>query len=344
SITGNGNDVRLSGDYTSPPGQPSQLDFALDVTPLSMHTVEAFSLGYLRNTSGIISGKLDIKGTTDEPRINGALNFDKASLNVAMLNATFVVDDQRLIFNDSGLRFNKFQLKDSKGNTAVLNGTVTTDTYTDYAFGLTVRADDFQVLNSTQQDNDMYYGLLFISSNLTISGDLDNPTVNGTLRVEEKTDVTFVMPNDDPGMVDREGIVRFVHRGDTTRANVFASVDSLAHTELAGINLSVNIATDKDAAFTVVMDPGSQDALRIQGEAELNAGMTPSGDIRLTGTYTVESGNYSFSFGPVKRLFEFEKGSTLTWSGDPMDARLDITAVYKLKAPTLELVQAQIGN
>src|SRR5690606_19001743 len=101
SITGNGNDVRLSGDYTSPPGQPSQLDFALDVTPLSMHTVEAFSLGYLRNTSGIISGKLDIKGTTDEPRINGALNFDKASLNVAMLNATFVVDDQRLIFNDS---------------------------------------------------------------------------------------------------------------------------------------------------------------------------------------------------------------------------------------------------
>src|SRR5690606_23144949 len=97
-------------------------------------------------------------------------------------------------------------------------------------------------------------------------------------------------------------------------------------------------------AFTVVIDPGSQDALRIQGEAELNAGMNPSGDIRLTGTYTVESGNYSFSFGPVKRLFEFEKGSTLTWSGDPMDARLDITAVYKLKAPTLELVQAQIGN
>lgn len=344
SITGNGNDVRLSGDYTSPPGQPSQLDFVLDVTPLSMHTVEAFSLGYLRNTSGTISGKLDIKGTTDEPRINGALNFDNASLNVAMLNATFVVDDQRLIFNDNGLRFNKFQLKDSKGNTAVLNGTVNTETYTDYAFGLTVRADDFQVLNSTQQDNDMYYGLLFISSNLTISGDMDNPTVNGTLRVEEKTDVTFVMPNDDPGMVDREGIVRFVHRGDTTRANVFASVDSLAHTELAGINLSVNIATDKNAAFTVVMDPGSQDALRIQGEAELNAGMTPSGDIRLTGTYTVESGNYSFSFGPVKRLFEFEKGSTLTWSGDPMDARLDITAVYKLKAPTLELVQAQIGN
>ncbi len=344
SITGNGNDVRLTGDFISPPGGTSQLDFVLNINPMTMHTLEAFSLGYLRNTSGAINGKLDITGTPDQPRINGALNFDKASLNVAMLNATFNIDGQSIAFNDNGLRFNRFQLKDAKGNTAVLNGTVNTKTYTDYAFGLTLTANDFQVLNATQQDNDMYYGQLFISSNLNIKGDLNGPDVSGTLKVNEKTDVTFVLPNDDPGMVDREGIVRFVNRSDTSQANVFARVDSLAHTELSGINLSVNIATDKDAAFTVVIDPGSQDALKIQGEAELNAGMNPSGDIRLTGTYTVESGNYSFSFGPVKRLFEFEKGSTLVWSGDPMDARLNITAVYKLKAPTLELVQAQIGS
>ena len=344
SITGNGNDVKLTGDFISPPGGTSQLDFVLNVNPLSMHTLEAFSLGYLRNTSGAINGKLNITGAPDQPRINGALNFDKASLNVAMLNATFDLDGQRINFNDNGLRFNRFQLKDSKGNTAVLDGTVNTKTYTDYAFGLTLKANDFQVLNSTQQDNDMYYGLLFISTNLNITGNMESPSVSGTLRVEDKTDVTFVLPNDDPGMVDRQGIVRFVDRGDTTQTNVFAGVDSLTHTELSGINLSVNIATDKNAAFTVVIDPGSQDALKIQGTAELNAGMAPSGDIRLTGTYTVESGNYSFSFGPVKRLFEFQKGSTLTWSGDPMDARLNITAVYKLKAPTLELVQAQIGN
>lgn len=344
SITGNGNEVNLTGDFISPPNEPAQLDFVLNLNPLSMHTLEAFSLGYLRNTSGEIEGKLNITGTPDQPRINGALLFDKASLNVAMLNATFNIDGQRINFNDDGLRFNRFELRDSKNNVAVLNGTVNTKTYTDFAFGLTLTANDFQVLNSTQQDNDMYYGLLFLSTNLRITGDMNNPSVSGTLQVDDKTDVTFVLPNDDPGMVDREGIVRFVDRSDTTSANVFAKVDSLTHTELSGINLSVNIATHKNAVFTVVMDPGSQDALKIQGEAELNAGMNPSGDITLNGTYTVESGNYSFSFGPVKRLFEFKKGSTLTWSGDPMDARLDITAVYKLKAPTLELVQAQIGS
>ncbi len=343
-ITGNGNEVNLTGDFISPPDGDAQLDFTLNVAPLTMHTLEAFSLGYLRNTAGGIEGKLRITGSPDQPRINGSLGFNQASFNVAMLNATFNIDGQSINFNDNGLRFNRFALRDGKGNTAVLDGTVNTKTYTDFAFALNLTANDFQVLNSTQQDNDLYYGLLFISTNLRIAGDMNSPSVSGTLQVDDKTDVTFVLPNDDPGMVDREGIVRFVNRSDTSSANVFAKVDSLTHTELGGINLSVNIATHKDAAFTVVIDPGTQDALRIQGEAELNAGMNPAGDIRLTGTYTVESGNYSFSFGPVKRLFEFQKGSTLTWAGDPLDARMDITAVYKLKAPTLELVQAQIGS
>lgn len=343
SITGNGNDVNLSGDFISPPQGDAQLDFVLDLNPLSMHSLDAFSLGYLRNSSGAVNGKLQITGTTNAPRINGALRFDDASLNVAMLNATFNIDGQSINFNDKGLRFNRFSLKDNKGNTAVLNGSITTTTYTDFGFGLTVTANDFHVLNSTQQDNDMYYGQLFISSDLRIQGDMDSPDVSGTLRVDENTDVTFVLPNDDPGMVDRQGIVRFVDRSDTSGTNVFARVDSLTQTELQGLNLSVNVETDEDAAFTVVIDPGSEDALHIRGAAELNAGIDPSGAITMSGTYTVNEGSYSFSFGPVKRLFQFREGSTITWSGDPMNARLDITAVYNLKAPTLELVQTQIG-
>ncbi len=343
SITGNGNDVNLSGDFISPPEGDAQLDFVLNLNPLSMHSLDAFSLGYLRNSTGAVNGKLQITGTPDAPRINGALRFDQASLNVAMLNATFNIDGQSINFNDKGLRFNRFSLKDSKGNTAVLNGTVTTTTYTDFGFNLTLAADDFHVLNSTQKDNDMYYGQLFISSDLRIQGDMASPDVSGTLRVNKNTDVTFVLPNDDPGMVDRQGIVRFVDRSDTSAVNVFARVDSLTQTELQGLNLSVNVETDEEAAFTIVIDPGSKDALHIRGEAELNAGINPSGAITMSGTYTVNEGSYSFSFGPVKRLFRFREGSTITWAGDPMDARLGITAVYNLKAPTLELVQNQIG-
>src|SRR5690606_35267578 len=115
----------------------------------------------------------------------------------------------------------------------------------------------------------------------------------------------FVLPNDAPGMVEREGIIKFVHRSDTTQVNAFARLDSLTTTELGGLRLSMNIQTHPSAAFSIVIDEGSGDALNIKGSADLNAGIDPSGNITLTGTYTVDEGNYSFTFEPVKRVFDF---------------------------------------
>jgi hypothetical protein len=343
-IEGRGNQVSLKGDYISIPNQEAKLDFNLTLDPLTMSTVEAFSMGYLRRTSGHVDGGLRITGTTSAPKIAGSLRFVDAKFNVSMLNADFAVNDQQILFDNAGIRFNRFELIDNKGQTARLNGQIQTNTYQDFNLNLTLQSEDFQVLNAAPSENDLYYGQLYVTTNLRITGNQNSPSINGTLRIKEPTDVTFVLPNEDPGMVDREGIVKFVNKNDTTRANVFASLDSLTTTQLAGLNLSVNLQTDPEAAFTVVIDPGSGDALRVKGSAVLTAGLDPGGNITLVGTYTVDEGSYSFTFEPVKRVFGFKKGSTITWAGDPMDGRLDITAVYYIKAPTLELVQSQIGG
>ncbi len=344
SITGNGNEVLLSGDFIAPPNETPQLDFKLALQPLTMKTVEAFSLGYLRETAGTVAGELSIKGTTETPKIDGELVFEDTRMNVGMINATFSIDNQRIQFEPQGLRFNRFELRDTKNNLARLNGIINTSNYRDFAANLTLTADDFQVLNSSRQDLDIFYGQLFVSTNLRITGNLTQPLINGNLHVDKGTNVTFVLPNDDPGMVEREGIIKFVDRSDTSQVNAFAKLDSLTTTELGGLRLSMNIQTHPDAAFSIVIDEGSGDALNIKGSADLTAGIDPSGNITLTGTYTVSEGNYSFTFEPVKRVFDFKKGSTITWAGDPLDARLNITAVYNVKAPTLELVQSQIGG
>src|SRR5690606_8369846 len=111
-----------------------------------------------------------------------------------------------------------------------------------------------------------------------------------------------------------------------------------------GMDLSLNLSTDRDAKFKIIIDEGSQDALNIQGVAELTTTIDASEKITMSGTFTVEDGNYSFSFGPIKKEFDFQKGSTITWNGDPLDARLDITALYKGRFPTLDLVANQIGT
>ncbi|WP_336829566.1 translocation/assembly module TamB domain-containing protein [Sphingobacterium multivorum] len=344
SITENGNNLVLSGDFINPPQGDATLDFTLDIAPLTMKTVQAFSMGNLKDSKGNVEGQLKIAGSPSKPQIRGDLNFRDAEFNVAMLNALFKAKDEQVRFDQNGISFPKFELEDSKGNFAQVSGSIKTQTYTDFEFDLGIAMDNFEVLNSTQADNDLFYGKMFLGTDLQIGGNLDKPVVDGTIKVLDSTDFTMVMPNNDPGMADRKGVVEFVDKRDTATANALARLDSMTVTKLTGIDVDLNLQTDKDAKFKILLDAGSQDALNIQGEAELNAGVDASGKITMSGTFTVERGSYSFSFGPVSRDFKFQKGSTITWNGDPLDAQLNITAVYTLKAPTLELVAPQLGT
>jgi hypothetical protein len=341
SIEGQGNDIKLSGDYISPPNAPASMDFVLDVNNLNMSTIEAFSLGYLRRNTGSIQGSLDITGTPDAPRVNGDLTFNKAKMNISMLNATFSMDNQQIHFNNSGLNFKQFTLTDSVGNRAIVNGNVRTRNYTDFALGLDIKADDFQVLNSSEADNSLFYGKLNIDTDMHLRGAAVSPTVNGTLKVNENTNMTLTMPETDPGLVEREGIVEFTSLSPKDSAEILAVYDTtdIKGSTITGMNISLNIDVDRKAAFTVIIDPGTGDKLFVKGQALLNFGINPGGDMTLAGTYEVEEGNYALSFNMIKRRFDFKKGSTITWGGDIMDADLDMTATYTLQAQPIDLVQ-----
>lgn len=343
-ITENGNDVQLIGDILIPPGQDAQINATLDLKPMTIKTIEAFSMGQLQGSQGDLSGSLKITGTTAAPRINGELTFNDAIINASMLNSNMSIDNQKVIFNDQGIAFRQFLLVDSKKNVARLNGTIRTSTYTDFIFNLNLTTDDFEVMNSTREDNDMFFGKMYLTSNLRITGDLNKPRIDGNVKANEKTDFNFIVPNDDPGVAQRDGVVKFVDKSDTARANVFAKLDSMTTAStLSGYDIALNLSTDPQAKFKIILDEGTQDALNIQGTAEINTTIDANDKITMSGTFTVEDGDYTFSFGPISKDFRFQKGSTITWNGDPLDARLNITALYSGKFATLELVQNQIG-
>ena len=344
TISGYGNDVNLTGNYISPPDQKSSMDLVLNMNRLNMNTLEAFSFGSIRRTQGYMNGQLAITGSPDAPRINGKLLFNDAEMNISMLNAQFALDNDAIVFNDEGIRFSNFSVADSVGNQAILTGMIRTKTYTDFAFDLGLKADNFQVLNSTSQDNDLFYGTLFINSDLRITGTMDSPKVNGTLKVNDNTKMTIVVPDENPGMTERDGIVEFVNKRDTTGQNVFARRDTIPTETVKGMDVSLNIDVDPNAEFNVIIDPGTGDALFIKGTAELNAGIDPGGNISLAGTYEVSEGSYELSFNMLKRKFLFKKGSTIVWNGEMMSADLNITAAYDINAAPIDLLENQLGG
>jgi hypothetical protein len=220
---------------------------------------------------------------------------------------------------------------------------MTTKNFRDFNFDLVVTADDFRAIHSKATDNDLFYGDLFLDTKLKIGGTLDNPVVKGNVEVNDETKFTVVMPQSDPSIVDREGIVEFVDEDNLYLKQTIELEKELNQSKLIGMDVSVTISINKEADFTLVIDKGNGDYLNLKGEAELTAGIDPSGKTTLTGKYEFSGGSYEMNFNMIRRKFDIQKGSYIIWNGEPTMANVNITAVYKVSTAPLDLLGNQLG-
>lgn len=314
------------------------------INQLQMKTVQGFSMNAIHHTEGYLSGNLKLTGSTDKPNILGKIKFNKVGLEIAKTGSDFRNIDDEIDFTNRGIEFNRFKVKDKDGNALTVNGQVLTQNYRDFAFNLNVNARDFKVVNSEKTNDAMMYGILAIDAGLRIRGNLDLPKVEGRLAVAENTDFTFVLPQSSPALQERDGIVEFVDQ-DQVVLNKTIKTDSLnAQSRIKGMDVSVNIEVNKEAKMSIVIDKANGDFVKLQGEAQLTGGIDPSGKTTLVGVYEVEKGAYELSVSMLKRKFDIQKGSTITWTGEPTAAIMDITAVYKTETAPIDLVEQQVNQ
>ncbi|SIO06906.1 translocation/assembly module TamB domain-containing protein [Epilithonimonas zeae] len=341
ALSGNDNDVKITGNYNT---SASSFDMNLAMNQLQMKTLQGFTMNAITNTEGYLSGDLKITGIATEPRILGDIKMNNVGLMIAQTGSDFRKIDDKISFTNRGIEFDDFKINDKDGNSLKIDGQVLTQTYRDFAFNLDVNARDFKVVNSEKSNDAMMYGILSIDAALKVRGNLDLPKVDGRLAVSDDTDFTFVLPQSSPALQDRDGIVEFIDR-DQIALNKTIVADSLkTENKIKGMDVSVNIEVSKEAKMSVVIDKANGDFVNIQGDAELTGGIDPSGKVTLVGVYEVEKGSYDMTVSLLKRKFEIQKGSTITWTGEPTAATLNITAVYKTETAPLDLVQQQISG
>jgi hypothetical protein len=176
-----------------------------------------------------------------------------------------------------------------------------------------------------------------------LSGTEATPVLDGALTINKGTDFTFIVPQEEPGVVEREGIVQFVDMKAPENDTLFKQYDSLNYSRILGMDVAVNIELKKEAIFNIIMDEANGDFLNVRGEALISSGIDPSGKITMVGNYQLEQGAYQLSFNFLKRRFDIEKGSKITWTGSPMTAQLAVNAIYIANTAPIDLVQDQIA-
>lgn len=341
AVKGGEVDLDLTGDYEADEvAAKLNLDLALNEVKLS--AIEGFSDGEITNAQGSFSGDIKVSGTTAEPQYEGNVIFDDARFTIATLNAGFGLNDESLRINNEGLFLDSFQIEDENGNNFVVDGSVLTETFTNPEFDLQFNANDFRLLNSSRDDNELFYGTAVVDIDATLTGNLNLPKLDAKLNLGEETNVTYIMAESELAIEEREGVVIFVNREDPDNILTRTQEESYA---VSGFDINALISINEDAIFNVVIDEQTGDNFRIGGEGDLTFNINPNGRTTLSGRYTLNKGHFEINlYNLVKRRFEIAEGSTVTWAGDPVDALLDIRAIYRVETAASSLMAPASGS
>ena len=340
SLTGNGNNIDLKGAYDQ-----HTINAQLNLNPVQFKTIEPFSQRNLVHSSGSLYGPINITGTVKNPEWSGTIHFDSVYTQLAHYGTILRMDGQQIELKYPAVNFNHFTLKDSIGHDFVIDGVVTENANQQFNAKLTLKTTDFTALHNNAVANSQLYGTAIVDAEMNITGRVTTPDITGSIALKDKSNITFVREQSITTAKDRESVMEFVDMDTVKNVFVIPPVNSQADaTDYGLINYNLNIDISKDAQFNIIIDPLTRDELQVKGTGQLNAGVSPNGDISITGAYNLTKGSYQLNYQFLKRKFELQEGSSLVFSGDIKNAQADITAIYDIAASPFDLIGNEVTD
>ncbi len=347
-------DMKVTGEKTKlmakgffmPTDSVSTFNIDVALFPFDIALIEPLSLNQLKNVKGSVEGTINLSGNTTTPSLRGSLTFKDASFVSTYLNNSFSLKNENISFEEKGIVLNNLKVTDLKNNEAILKGSILTKFYKDFDFDLKVTSRNFQFLNTTIEDNSLYFGNMLVNTNARITGNINQPKIDMTVSLGEGSQLTYVVPTSEKAALEQKGIVRFVSKNKKvdpflSNLNLEDTVQSL----FRGMDVTATLELTDKSVLNIVIDPTTRDQLSLKGNSTLVFNSEASGNTNLSGRYEITSGTYNFSFYKLlKREFEIVKGSSITWTGDPLNADMDIRASYKIETSPLDLVYNQINT
>jgi hypothetical protein len=277
---------------------------------------------YLEGVLSKLKGKfyttdsLKITGTLDKPLVEGEVQVKEAEVTVDYLKVPLRFS-ARILSEKNKLTVMPFTLYDDRNNVGKAKAYLFHNNFSEFNFNLNVwEMNRFHVMNLGRNDNELFYGQGYASGSMTMTGPFDNLSIRVKARTMPGT--KFYLPISEG---DASALPSYVHFKTTKKKSEIKKDDFPLHSVI------LDIEATNDADVEIIFDEILGDKISGTGRGNLRMEMNSVGDFYMFGTYTVERGKYLFTaFDLYNKPFNIRRGGTITWFGDPLDARLDIVA------------------
>lgn len=317
----------------------------LDGVPLSL--LSPFLQGVVSDIEGAADIDANVMGEGRKASLNGDIHVDSLSTKVDFTQTSYHLADADLKIKDNHIYAERVPLFDKENNRGTYTMDLSLEHLSNITYDIRLDIDRMLVLDTDASDNDLFYGHVYASGDATFRGDKRGLKMDIEATSEDNS--TFFMPLAGKSDVSYADFVKFESAEapvDTTNYLIRRKMaferkhrQTVSAGSIMDIDLVCNVRPNTE--IQLVIDPTVGDIIKGRGEGQLSMRIVPKTNVfEMFGDYTINEGSYLFTLQNIwTKKFVIAPGSSIHWTGDPLGARLNIDAVYNLKASLQPLLE-----
>lgn len=323
-------------------GKQSTIDVLLDFNDFNLSPLNPLLDGVLSDIRGEATGNVEAVGSLLLPDINGKLTLNNAGLGIPYLNVDYNFNSKAPItLKNQSFIFNNVNLTDTKYNSkGQLNGSLSHVNFSNWNLGLNITTPRLLILDTKETEESLYYGTGFIGGQATLTGPTDQLVIN--VIGETKRGTVFKIPLSDAESFGDNSYIHFITKEEKEARK---EGKDIVFDEIKGLELDFDIDVTEDAEVEIIIDKSTGHSLKGRGIGGLLVEINTNGKFDMWGDFAVFEGVYNFAYGGIiQKEFIVQPGGTIAWEGDPLDAEIDMLAIYKTQANPSPLLDNPINR
>ena len=303
------------------------LDLEARFSKFNLQTLSPFGKNVISDIRGLVSGASTITGNAKKPDINGRLFLEQAGFLIPYLNANYSLKENSIIdLGDNQFIIQNNALVDTKYKTeGTLNGIVRHKNFSDWKLDLVIDSNRFLVLDTNYTEDAAYFGTAFINGKATIKGPTNGLVIAVNATSSKGTDIKIPINN-----TEASSDKNFIHfLSPKEKLNLQKGIITEVR-DYNGLELKFDLNITKDAIIEIILDRDSGHGMTARGDGTLLLEINTLGKFKMTGDYSVDKGEYNFKYKGINKKFAVKPNSSISWEGDPLKARLNLEAIYRL--------------
>jgi hypothetical protein len=337
----NSNSFTAKGDI-SIAGKASKIDVDLAFDGFDLYPLNPLLQGVLSNIRGKAEGKVNVIGNLNKPNFNGELIVKEGGLGIPFLSVDYAFAEKSSIsLKEQSFIFNNINITDTKYKTkGLLKGDLHHMNFSKWGLDLDISTKNLLVLDTKETEDALYYGTGFIGGQASIKGPTEELRIN--VIGETKAGTVFKIPLND---AESFGDNTFIHFITKEEKEARSNGEELVFDQIKGLELDFDLDVTEDAEVEIIIDKSSGHSLKGRGRGGLLVEINTNGKFDMWGDFAVFEGVYNFAYGGfVQKQFIVQPGGTLAWEGDPLDALINMKAIYKTQANPSPLLDTPINR